>query len=95
MTPRPRTVTTLLPGLAAVLAPRAAAACAACVSSGYGDRSFNWAYGGLMLAPFLVAVVIVGVLSWSAGYRPRWRRWSSTSRSSTTTGPIPAHEERS
>jgi protein-L-isoaspartate O-methyltransferase len=78
--------------LAIGLAPRVALACAACLSSAYGDRSFNWAYGALMLAPFLVAVVIGAVLAWNAGYRLRWR---PSMRASTVTGPIPANEERS
>jgi protein-L-isoaspartate O-methyltransferase len=78
--------------LALVLAPRAALACAACLSSAYGDRSFNWAYGALMLAPFLVAVVIGAVLAWNAGYRLRWR---ASLRASTVSGHIPANEERS
>jgi hypothetical protein len=59
------------------LAPGLAAACPACISSPYGDRTYNWAYVGLLLAPFLVATVIGGVLAWSAGYRldvPRLRR---------------------
>jgi len=75
------------------LAPGVAAACAACVSSAYGDRTFNWAYGGLMIAPFLVAIVVGGVLTWNAGYRLRWRRSVPPSRPSVTTDPIPAHEE--
>ncbi len=79
--------------LAGALAPRIAAACAACVSSAYGDRSFNWAYGGLLIAPFLVAIVVGAVLSWNAGYRLRWRRSTPRPRPSTATGPIPANEE--
>ena len=78
--------------LAIGLAPRVALACAACLSSAYGDRSFNWAYGAMMVAPFLLTVVIGGVLAWSAGYRLRWR---PSLRASTVTGPIPANEERS
>jgi hypothetical protein len=78
--------------LAVVLAPRSALACAACLSSAYGNRSFNWAYGALMAAPFLVAVVIGVVLAWNAGYRLRWR---ASLRASTVTGPIPPNEERS
>jgi hypothetical protein len=81
--------------LAGASAPRVAAACAACVSSAYGDRTFNWAYGGLMIAPFLVAIVIVGVLGWNAGYRLRWRRSTPRPLPSRATGPIPANEERS
>ena len=81
--------------LAGALSPRVAAACATCVSSAYGDRGFNWGYGGLLVAPFLVMVVIVGVLSWSAGYRLRWRRVAPRSLPATASGPIPANEERS
>ena len=44
--------------LAGALAPRAAAACATCAFSAYGDRGFNWGYGGLLIAPFLVAAVV-------------------------------------
>jgi hypothetical protein len=76
---------------AGALAPGFAAACATCVSSAYGDRTFNWAYGGLLLAPFVVAVVVGAVLSWSAGYRLRWRR---TPPPSPVIGPIPPNEER-
>jgi hypothetical protein len=70
-------------------------ACATCVSSAYGDRGFNWGYSGLLLAPFLVMVVVGGVLSWNAGYRLRWRRASPRRLPATTTGPIPANEETS
>ena len=45
--------------------------CATCISSAFGDRTFNWAYVGLMLLPFLVVAVVGCVLAWSAGYRPR------------------------
>ena len=81
--------------LGVALAPGTALACASCVSSAYGDRSFNWAYGALMLAPFLVASVIAGVLAWSAGYRLRWRRLGAPFGESTMGGPIPVNEERS
>ena len=37
-------------------------ACAACLSSAYGDRTFNWAYGALLAAPFVVGVVIAAVI---------------------------------
>jgi hypothetical protein len=79
--------------VAGALAPATAAACAACVSSAYGDRTFNWAYGGLLIAPFLVAIVVGGVLTWNAGYRLRWRRSTPPARSSVATDSIPAHEE--
>ncbi len=45
-----------------VLAPRAVEACASCMSSASGDQTYNWAYIGLMLAPFTIAVGIGGVL---------------------------------
>ncbi|HEY3068065.1 MAG TPA: hypothetical protein VGL09_19915 [Methylomirabilota bacterium] len=54
----------LLAFLAVVAAPRAAWACTWCVSSAFGDRTFNWPYLGLILAPFFVVAVIGGVLAW-------------------------------
>lgn len=45
--------------------------CATCISSAFGDRTFNWAYLGLLVLPFVVTAVIAGVLAWSAGYGPR------------------------
>jgi hypothetical protein len=95
MTARRRRSTPAALALAGLLAPRTVLACAACVSSAYGDRSFSWAYGGLMLAPFLVMVVIGAVLAWKAGYRLRWRRERASLGVSTMAGPIPANEERS
>ena len=44
-----------------LLVPRAAWACATCVASAYGDRTFNWAFLGLILMPFLVGLGIAGV----------------------------------
>jgi hypothetical protein len=65
--------------------PQTAAACATCISSGFGDRAYTWPYIGLILMPFLVAVAIVATLAWYAGWRPseivarisawRSRRW--------------------
>lgn len=95
MTARRRRLAALAVTLVAALAPRMAAACASCVSSAYGDRGFNWGYGGLLMAPFLVMVVVGAVLSWNAGYRLRWRRSTPRRLPSTATGPIPADEERS
>jgi hypothetical protein len=57
-----------LPAVAAMVmaavtgAPRVGFACATCISSGYGDRSFTWAYVGLP---------IVVTLAWYAGWRPQ------------------------
>ena len=42
--------------------PGEALACATCAASAFGDRTFNWAFLGLMAAPFLVAGVIGGVI---------------------------------
>ena len=55
----------------AASAPGRALACTWCISSAFGDRSFNWPYLGLILAPFLVAVVIGIVLARSAGFELR------------------------
>jgi hypothetical protein len=67
---KPRAAAAAL-GMALLAAPRLAAACATCISSGFGDRSYNLAYLGLILMPFVVATVIVAVLAWYAGWRPR------------------------
>ena len=53
--------------LLVLLAPRAALACATCVASAYGDRTFNWAFIGLILMPFVVSFGIAGVFA--ARYR--------------------------
>jgi len=45
------------------LLPGSAWACATCVASAYGDRTFNWAFLGLLLMPFVVGVGIVVVLA--------------------------------
>ena len=47
--------------LAVLAAPGVASACTWCVSSAFGDRSFNWPYLGLIVAPFLVGVAVAGV----------------------------------
>ncbi|MGH7357124.1 MAG: hypothetical protein ACRELS_21410 [Candidatus Rokuibacteriota bacterium] len=46
-------------------------ACAWCISSAFGDRTFNWPYLSLIVAPFLVVAVIAAVVAWQAGIRPR------------------------
>jgi hypothetical protein len=66
----------------AALVPTPAAACAVCLTSAYGDRSFNWAFAVLMLMPFVVAAgfcVVLLVLAGSFGgslpdLLERWRR---------------------
>jgi len=44
------------------LAPSAAEACATCIASAYGDRTFNWAFLSLVLVPFAVAAGIGATL---------------------------------
>jgi len=72
-------------GLLAIVAglvPTPAAACAMCLTSAYGDRSFNWAFAVLMLMPFAVAagfcVVLLVLAGGFGGSLPnlleRWRR---------------------
>jgi hypothetical protein len=61
--------------LALALIPAMAGACATCLSSPYGDRTFNWAFLGLLLMPFAVAAVIGGVLALAHWRRPRADRW--------------------
>ena len=45
--------------------PRDAGACASCISSAFGDQTYNWAYVGLMLTPLVLCAVIGGVIAWS------------------------------
>jgi hypothetical protein len=54
---------------ALTLVPGVAAACPTCVSSAFGDRTYNWPYLALILMPFVVAGVIGAVL-----YRHRGER---------------------
>ena len=61
--------------LVVVLAPRAAWACATCVASAYGDRTFNWAFLGLILMPFVVGLGIAGVFA--ARYYAPFPRWEA------------------
>lgn len=81
--------------LVLVLAPRAAWACATCVSSAYGDRTFNWAFLGLLLMPFVVMAGIAGSFAcWY--YAPSWnRRWRSSGPALTGAAQLAPHEESS
>ncbi len=54
---------------ALMLLPRAAAACSACLSSPYGDRTYNWALLGLILTPLVMTLAIGGLFAFLA-----WRR---------------------
>jgi hypothetical protein len=58
-----------------LLAPRAASACAFCAASAYGDRTFNWAFLGLILMPFAVGVGIASVFA--ARYYAPSSPWSA------------------
>ena len=52
--------------LAWPLAPGTALACATCLDAAYGDRGFNWAFAGMMVAPLAVALALLGGLVWIA-----------------------------
>ena len=47
---------------AVLLAPGTALACASCAWSPFGDRTYNWAFLGLILLPFVVVGVIGGLI---------------------------------
>ena len=53
--------------LALVLMPAVADACATCIGSPFGDRTYNWPYLGLILLPFAVAAVVGSVLARASG----------------------------
>ena len=53
-----------------LLLPAVAEACATCIASPFGDRTYNWPYLGLILLPFAVAAVIGGVLARVSGDEP-------------------------
>ena len=79
--------TTLLVIFAVLAVPSAASACASCISSAFGDQTYNWAYLGLMLMPLVLCSVIGGVLAWR--YRATMRE--ARPNESTTTSLF--HEE--
>ena len=58
-----------LAALALVLLPALAEACATCIGSPFGDRTYNWPYLALILMPFIIAGAIGAVL-----YRHRGER---------------------
>src|SRR5262249_52826110 len=60
----PRMTRAALAGLALILTPRSASACATCISSPFGDQSYNWPYLGLILLPFGLIVGIVGIFGY-------------------------------
>lgn len=56
-----------LGALVMLVLPAAAEACATCISSPYGDRTYTWPYLLLIVLPFGVATVIGGVLARASG----------------------------
>ena len=52
----------VIAALLLVLLPAVAHACATCIDTAYGDRTYNWPYLFLIVLPFAVAAVIGGVL---------------------------------
>jgi hypothetical protein len=52
----------IVAAVAVGLRPELAAACASCLSSGFGDRTYSWPYLALLVMPFIVAGVIGAVL---------------------------------
>jgi hypothetical protein len=48
--------------------PALAEACASCISSAFGDRTYNWPYLVLILVPFAVAAVIGGIMVRVTGF---------------------------
>jgi hypothetical protein len=57
--------------LALILTPGLALACATCMASPFGDRTYTWPYLGLILLPFILIGAVIGILAYRAGYRPR------------------------
>ena len=55
--------------LVLVLAPAIAEACASCIGSPFGDRTYNWPYLVLILVPFAAAAVIGVVMMRATGAR--------------------------
>lgn len=84
--------------LVVMLAPGAAWACATCVASAYGDRTFNWAFLGLILMPFVVGFGIAGVFA-AHYYAPSGRFRAPLGRSSRSAregaAQVAPHEETS
>lgn len=63
----------MLVTLILALVPAIALACPGCLSSAYGDRTYNWAFIGLLIVPFVVAAAVGGVFAY-AYLRSRSRR---------------------
>ena len=51
-------------GVLMLAVPSVAWACAGCVSSAFGDRTFGWPYLSLIVAPFVIGSGIAGVMAY-------------------------------
>ena len=68
-----------------MLLPEIAWACATCVSSAFGDRTYNWAYLGLLVMPFALTAVVGGIVAVRMGWRPLGRMSFFSARKSRET----------
>jgi hypothetical protein len=57
---------TALAGLALIMTPRSAQACATCIISPFGDQTYTWPYLGLILLPFGLIAALAGVFGYYA-----------------------------
>jgi hypothetical protein len=60
----------ILVALALAVLPSPVLACATCIASPFGDRTYNWGYLGLLALPFALLAVVGGILAYHAGYGP-------------------------
>ena len=87
---RPLARAAVVVALGVLLVPGVALACPTCVSSAFGDRTYNWAYLGLLVMPFLLTAVVGAIVAWSAGVRPRRPPWRAAPQFSGRAGDGPA-----
>jgi hypothetical protein len=57
--------------LALLSTPHPLLACATCIASPFGDRTYNWAYLGLLALPFALVAAVVGIFVYHGDYGPR------------------------
>jgi len=79
-----------------VLAPETALACASCAWSAFGDRSYNWAFVGMLVLPFVVVGVIGGLIvrevrraQWQCEAQPKASRADESERTRLGQGTLP------
>jgi hypothetical protein len=60
-------VSRALAAIALLFVPALAEACATCIGSPFGDRTYNWPYLLLILVPFVLLTVIGGVMARVSG----------------------------